>query len=134
VPKRTHQPLAQESFGRRLARLRKQEGLTQQQLGDAVGISRRNVAYYEGQTEHPPAALLPRFAEVLGTSIEALLGVEALRPSPEAQDRETRRLWKKLQQIRTLSERDQRAIIRVINSFITTTTKGQGKAPARKLG
>lgn len=124
---------AQETFGRRLARLRKEAGYTQQQLAEKLGISRRMLAYYEGQSQRPPAALLPRIAEVLSVPIDVLFGVQPLpAPAEQSQDRQSRRLWKKFQQIQTLPERDQRAIIRVINSFIAT--RGQSKLAARRQG
>ena len=39
--------------------LREAAGYTQQELADEVGVSRRMIAYYEGQSTHPPTTLLP---------------------------------------------------------------------------
>ena len=44
-----------QGFGERLAQLRKAAGYTQQQLADEIRASRRQVAYYEGESDHPPA-------------------------------------------------------------------------------
>ena len=60
-------------FGKRLARLRKSVGFTQQDLATRIGVSRRVIAYYEGETKHPPTQMLPRLAHVLNVSVEALL-------------------------------------------------------------
>ena len=48
-----------ESFGKRLARLRKAAGYSQRSLADELGISYRVVAYYEAQTEHAQLTFCP---------------------------------------------------------------------------
>lgn len=60
-------------FGDRLVRLRKTAGFTQSELATRIGVSRRVVAYYEGETMHPPTQILPRLAQVLKVSVDALL-------------------------------------------------------------
>jgi hypothetical protein len=41
----------------------------------------------------------------------------------EAPDPETRRLWKKFQLIMQLPEKDQRAVIRLVNSLVAAKAK-----------
>lgn len=84
MTKRSNPDLA--GFGTKLATLRRKVGLTQQQLADKVGVSRRVVAYYERETEHPPAAMLPQLAAILRTRVEDLLlaGTLAEDPVPQA--------------------------------------------------
>lgn len=60
-------------FGSRLVTLRKATGFTQKELATRIGVSRRVIAYYEGETEHPPTQILPRLAHVLNVSVEVLL-------------------------------------------------------------
>jgi site-specific DNA-methyltransferase (adenine-specific)/site-specific DNA-methyltransferase (cytosine-N4-specific) len=60
-------------FGTRMATLRRSVGLTQEQLAARIEVSRRMVAYYEAETEHPPTQILPRLAHVFGVSTDALL-------------------------------------------------------------
>ena len=60
-------------FGLRLIALRKKAGYTQQQLAGKLGVSRRMIAYYEGETVHPPTTILPRLAQTLGVSADDLL-------------------------------------------------------------
>jgi len=60
-------------FGTRLVALRKAARLTQEELATRIGVSRRVIAYYEGETEYPPTHILPRLAEVLGVSLGKLL-------------------------------------------------------------
>lgn len=88
MPKRTNEALA--DFGTRLAELRKAAGHTQVELANELGVTRRMIAYYEGETEHPPANLLPTLARALGVTIEALLGTApARRPPPRPASRST---------------------------------------------
>jgi ribosome-binding protein aMBF1 (putative translation factor) len=44
------------SFGQRLASVRKARGLSQRDLATLTGISNRMIAYYEAQSDRPPAA------------------------------------------------------------------------------
>lgn len=66
VPKahRRKPPETTEGFGPRLARLRQARG-TQEELGTAVGLSNRMVAYYERHDAQPPGALLAPLAQAL---------------------------------------------------------------------
>ncbi|MHB8784091.1 MAG: helix-turn-helix domain-containing protein [Desulfobacteria bacterium] len=50
VSKNVNERLA--DFGQRLARMRKAAGYTQAELAAEVGISRRNLAYYETQKSY----------------------------------------------------------------------------------
>ena len=68
-----------ETFGERLRRFRQAKGLTQTQLGEAAGISKRMVAYYEIQGGTPAPDLLVRLAEALEVSTDALAG---RKPAP----------------------------------------------------
>ena len=64
-------------FGARLAELRKERGFTQLELAEQAGLSRRMLAYYEGQSEHPPTTHLPGIARALGVETDELLGLVA---------------------------------------------------------
>ncbi|WP_414718536.1 helix-turn-helix domain-containing protein [Trichlorobacter sp.] len=55
-------------FGKRLEAFRKASGLTQQQLGEKVGVSKLVIAYYEGETSYPPAHLVSPLATALNVS------------------------------------------------------------------
>jgi transcriptional regulator with XRE-family HTH domain len=107
-------------FGRRLTQLRLARGLTQTQLADKVGSNQRNISHYETVAELPPTAVLIKIAKVLQVSTDELLG---LKPTSKAatmpsHDPETQRLWKKFQRVRELTEKDRRAVIRLINSLV----------------
>ena len=111
-PKRTANTPA-EAFGQRLRRLRKAKGLTQTELGDQIGISQRVVTYYEREGGSPSPELLVKFAQALGISYEALLGVRRA----EAQPVENVRLLRRLKRIEQLPAQDRRTVLKMIDAL-----------------
>ncbi len=65
-------------FGKRLKELRKNAGLTQQQLGDMVGVTKVSVCCYENGTRTPTLDTLIDLADSLNTSLIYLLGADTL--------------------------------------------------------
>lgn len=54
--------------------LRKEKGLTQTQLANAVGIGRQAYAYYEKGEREPSPETLCKFADFFGVTVDELLG------------------------------------------------------------
>jgi len=105
-----------EGFGVRLAALRKAAGYTQQQLADEIGVSRRVVAYYETESEHPPANLLVDLARVLNASTDELQGLaDAKRSKPAAI---SPRLERRVRQIERLAPKSKQQLLGLIDTFI----------------
>ena len=98
-------------FGKRLAKFRKAVGLTQQVLGNKVGVSKRVIAYYEGETKYPPAHLIIPLAKALRISTDELLGVKE-RPV-DFNDKFTS-LWRRLKVIESFSEKEQKALLQYV--------------------
>jgi DNA modification methylase len=69
-------------FGDRMIALRKAAGFTQLELARKLGVSRRMIAYYEGETEHPPTTILPRLAQALNVSADEFLKGVDRRAAP----------------------------------------------------
>ena len=104
-----------ESFGARLAALRKSASYTQAELAAEVGITQRMVAYYEAPNAQPPAHLLSQMAQVLGVSVDVLLGASEQRsPKPIAASRLERRLL----EIDRLDPKARRQITQLLDAFI----------------
>lgn len=61
-------------FGDRLKLLRKERGITQQELADAIGISKGGLCYYENTNRAPDITVLERFADYFKVSADYLLG------------------------------------------------------------
>ncbi len=102
-------------FGARLRELRIAAGYTQQEIAQELGVSRRMIAYYEGETERPPAALLPAFAAALGVTTDALLGVASLRRKAVKPDR---RLQRRMQQIERMNPKEKRQALQILDALI----------------
>src|SRR5450631_363229 len=60
------------AFGARLAALRASAALTQVGLAGRLGVSRRQIAYYESGHGRPPGALLGRIADLFRVSTDAV--------------------------------------------------------------
>lgn len=106
-----------EAFAKRLAAIRRMRGMTQIDLAEAAGTTQRAVSYYENAFGFPPAPQLVALAKALRVTTDELLGLKPIKADSRSEDPETRRLWKKFQQVADLPEKDQRAVIRLINSL-----------------
>ena len=60
-------------FGKRCKILRQERGLTQQQVADALGISRSAYAYYEIGGSEPSRSVLLELAQYFQVSADSLL-------------------------------------------------------------
>ena len=102
------------ALGSRIAQLRKEQNLTQQQFADALRVNQQVVASYEIGRRRVPVSTLPALAHVLGVSIEALIGEEdkpAKRgPAPKLQ--------RHLERISALPKPKQRAVMEVIEAVL----------------
>lgn len=105
----------EESFGERLARIRKARGYSQYTLADEIGISQRMVAYYEAQTGRPPAHLIPKISEVLDVTADELLGISEVK---DAEGAKNSRLWRKLRQVEKLPPSDRRALLKMLDALL----------------
>ena len=115
--RRKKQEPAQEGFGPRLARLRQARGLTQEELGAAVGISNRMVAYYERADAVPPGPLLGKLAQALKAPTDELLG---LAPIKDGTSPKTARLLKRLRKVEELPPADQRTVLKLVTALVET--------------
>jgi transcriptional regulator with XRE-family HTH domain len=104
------------AFGKRLFALRKMRGLTQVQLADALGTTQRVISYYETEAELPPSTAIIPLARVLEVSADELLGLKPTEPNGNSSVQK-QRLWKRFQKMEVLPTKDQRAVIRLINSL-----------------
>ncbi len=61
-------------FGERIQQLRKEKGLTQTALAEALGVTQQAVGKWETGRSSPDPATLMRLAEYFGVSVDSLLG------------------------------------------------------------
>lgn len=60
-----------------LTEYRRQHGLTQQQLGDLVGVTDATIQRWETGSRAPRKTTIPRLSKLTGIPPERLLGMEA---------------------------------------------------------
>lgn len=77
------------TLGARLARLRKEQGLSQQALADELGIPQQTLAHYEVGRARMSVSLLPVLAKYFGITVDDLLGIKSNKgkrgPTPKLQ-------------------------------------------------
>lgn len=80
-----------QSIGSRIGELRRARGITQGGLAETLGVSAQAVSKWETDAACPDITLLPKLAEELHTSVDALLSESAVpetRFVPEEQRRD----------------------------------------------
>ncbi len=117
-----------QGFGSRLAQLRKAAGYTQQQLADEIGASRRQIAYYEGESEHPPASLLITLARALNVTTDELLGMRSGRGKAATLAVSTR-LERRLKLIERMPPKPKQQLLGLIDTFLSAEQLRQGPKP-----
>ena len=73
------------TIGKRIAQLRKEKGLTQEELSQMMEVSAQAVSKWENDQTCPDISLLPKLAQILGVSVDVLLSGEQEPPTPVVQ-------------------------------------------------
>ena len=69
------------TIGKRIGLLRKEKGLTQEELANHMGVSPQAVSKWENDQTCPDISALPRLAQLLGVTVDELLsGKQELAP------------------------------------------------------
>lgn len=63
-----------KGLGARIAKARKDHGMTQQQLAEQLGIAQQTLAHYEVGRARLPVSMLPTLARLLMLSLDELMG------------------------------------------------------------
>ena len=105
-----------ETFGQRLARLRKERGFTQVEIAERVGIIQALVSDYELDKLRLNAEMVVRFAAALEISTDELLKPKgskaALRRKPSL------RMLRRLEKIESLPANQQSTLLKTIDTFL----------------
>ena len=115
-------------FNEKLRLLRKNAGLTQRQVADAVGVTYRTYQNYEAGASSPSGDVASRLAAALGVSTDTLLSA-APASAPEAPDRALRALLAEMQALfagGTLRAEDKKYVLDALTEAYFRT-KQQGK-------
>ena len=100
--------------------LRKEIGISQQALADAIGVSQQSVNKYENHNIEPDIETLKRIADYFKTSIDYIVGYSNLRNKIEVtykyslNDKERDLIDK----FRKLKVRHQQTVMRICDDFL----------------
>ncbi len=67
-----------QKIGAFLAQLRKERGMTQEQLGEKLGVSNKTVSRWETGTYLPPVEMLQTLSDFYGITINEILAAQTL--------------------------------------------------------
>ena len=75
----------EQTLGKRIVHHRKKLGLTQDQLAEQLGVTAQAVSKWENDQSCPDITMLPKLAEIFGTTTDALLGLSEPEAAREAE-------------------------------------------------
>lgn len=101
-------------LGERVARLRKEQHLTQVQMAQILSISQQHVASYEAGRRKIPASILPVLSKLLEVPVEALLGMK----SQKTKRGPIAALNRQVEQIRRLPRTKQKFVMEMLDTVI----------------
>lgn len=84
-----------ETFGQRFSRLRKNKGLTQEDVATRINITAQAVSKWENDISSPDISILPELADMLCVSLDELLGKDVIKPMeilPDGQRKDINKL------------------------------------------
>lgn len=108
-----------KTLGRRIAELRKKQGLTQTQLGETLGVSQQQVAHFEVGRRRVPVSMLPGLARALSVSVEELLDEQ----QPPKKRGPTPVLQRQLERISELPRARQRFVIEMLDAVLQQSSR-----------
>jgi transcriptional regulator with XRE-family HTH domain len=108
-----------KALGARIAVLRKESGITQVQLAEAMGVSQQTVASWEVGRRGVPVSNLPLLARTLGVSVEALIGEKAAA----AKRGPTPKLQQQVERLSRLPQAKQRVVMEMLEGFLNQAAR-----------
>ena len=106
-----HDMLIAMPFPNRLAEIRKERGLTQEGLGESVGLTKLQIYRYEKGTSQPTLDVLKKIAVTLHVSLDGLV-FDATERDPSED------LKLRFEIIQGMSEEDQKTIKSLLDGMI----------------
>ena len=104
----------EENIGERLARLRRERGITQVELAEMLGVPQPMISAYENSGLRLHGELIVELTKILDVTADQLLGLKETKNGTAKNGR----LLRKLQQLELLPRRDQQALMRTIEAFL----------------
>lgn len=105
-----------ETLGERIARLRREHGVTQVQLAEALGVSQQTMQSYEVGRRRIPVSALPVVASTLAVSLEELFG--QTKPAARSKRGPASKLEQQLEAITKLPKARQRFVSEMLDTVL----------------
>ena len=106
-------------LGARMAQLRKDQGITQVQMAEWLGVSQQTVNAYEVGRRRIQVSALPTVAKLLGVALEELIGEEQKPgkrgPAPKLQ--------RQIERIQELPKPKQRFVMEMLETVLAQQTR-----------
>lgn len=102
-------------MGRRIAKARKELGLTQVQLAETLDIAQQTYACYEIGSRRIPVSLLPTLAQALAMETDVLLGATT---KAQAKRGPAPKLLQQMERIQRLPKAQQRFVMQMIDTVL----------------
>jgi transcriptional regulator with XRE-family HTH domain len=101
-------------LGTRIAKLRKEQGLSQQSVADKLGIAQQSYAHYEVGRVRMPLWMLPQIAQLFGVSTDELIG-ESTKPGKRGP---ASRLQQQIERLSSLPQAKQRLVMEMLEGVL----------------
>ena len=101
-----------KTLGENISEIRRESGITQEQLADKIGTGQSTLANYEAGTRRVSLATLAQIAKALNQPMEVFLPGEAQKRGPVS------KLDRELAKVKLLPENQQQIVVDHIQSII----------------
>ena len=78
--------MSNKSIGEMISSLRKEKGMTQNDLAEKMNVTDKAVSKWERNLSCPDVNSIPKLAEILGTSVEELLNAQSKQDNSKVDD------------------------------------------------
>lgn len=109
-----------KQLGARIAALRKEQGMTQVQLAEALSLTQQMVASYEVGRRRVPVSLLPQVAATLAVSLDDLIGTHGSAPAKRGP---APKLQQQIERIQRLPRTKQRFVMEMIDTVLAQQSR-----------
>lgn len=110
-----------KTLGTRIAQARKDQGMTQQQLADQLGIPQQTLAHYEVARARLSVSMLPTLAQLLTLSLDELIG----NPLPRRKGKRgpVSRLQQQIEAVEQLPKTRQQFVSQILDTVLAQANR-----------
>jgi transcriptional regulator with XRE-family HTH domain len=109
-----------KELGARIAQLRKEAGLSQQAVADALEIAQQTYANYEVARARPAVSMLPTLSQLFGVSVDELLGLHKNGPGKRGP---TPLLQKQIERLNRLPKAQQKIVMQMLDGVLSQSNR-----------